>query len=162
MAENWSNLVDLCLSQAQEEKRGSLKLSSGRRTSGAFTVPQARPVLKYLPTYRLDPKLPLNKEVCEKIIQTVMDDAFENFIYSPKQSLTLCAQISEEIKNRVKSQHYDRYRYVCIVSIGEKIMQGYCSLVNFLWDAEKDGYISYVYDTPKFWGIATLYYLYYD
>ncbi|XP_053965807.1 dynein light chain Tctex-type protein 2B isoform X2 [Anastrepha obliqua] len=148
--------------ETTSEKRGSLKLSSGRRTSGAFTVPQARPVLKYLPTYRLDPKLPLNKEVCEKIIQTVMDDAFENFIYSPKQSLTLCAQISEEIKNRVKSQHYDRYRYVCIVSIGEKIMQGYCSLVNFLWDAEKDGYISYVYDTPKFWGIATLYYLYYD
>lgn len=68
-----------------------------------------QPVLKYLPTYRLDPKYPLNKEVCEKIMRAVMDNAFENFMYSPKTSLTLCAQISEEIKNRIKAQHFDRY-----------------------------------------------------
>ncbi|XP_067632524.1 dynein light chain Tctex-type protein 2B isoform X2 [Eurosta solidaginis] len=150
------------MESTQGERRGSIKQGGGRRVSVAFTVPQSRPVLKYLPSYRLEPKYPLNKEVCEKIIEAVMHKAFENFNYSPKTSLTLCAQISEEIKNRVKAQHFDRYRYVCIVSIAEKAMQGYCSLVNFLWDAEKDGYISYVHDTPNFFGIATLYYLYYD
>lgn len=41
-------------------------------------------------------------------------------------------------------------------------MQGYYSLANFLWDADKDGYLSYVIDTPKFFAVATLYYLYYD
>lgn len=41
-------------------------------------------------------------------------------------------------------------------------MQGYYSLVNFLWDADNDGYLSYTVDTPKFFAIATLYYIYYD
>lgn len=41
-------------------------------------------------------------------------------------------------------------------------MQGFNSIVNFLWDAENDGYLSYTIDTPKFFAIATLYYIYYD
>ncbi|XP_037888474.1 tctex1 domain-containing protein 1 [Glossina fuscipes] len=118
--------------------------------------------MKYLPTYRLEPKVPLNKEVCEKIIKTVMDKTFQDFVYAPKPALSLCAEVSEEIKNRVKNLNFDRYRYIVLVSIGEKLYQGYYSLVNFLWDPEKDGYLSYVYDTPKFFAVATLYYLYYD
>uniref|UniRef100_A0A1B0G4R1 Uncharacterized protein n=1 Tax=Glossina morsitans morsitans TaxID=37546 RepID=A0A1B0G4R1_GLOMM len=120
------------------------------------------PVMKYLPTYRLEPKVPLNKEVCEKIMKTVMDKMFQDFVYAPKPALSLCAEVSEEIKNRVKNLNFDRYRYIVVVSIGEKLYQGYYSLVNFLWDPEKDGYLSYVYDTPKFFAVATLYYLYYD
>lgn len=57
---------------------------------------------------------------------------------------------------------YFRYRFIVVVTIGEKLMQGYYSLANFLWDADKDGYLSYVIDTPKFFAVATLYYLYYD
>uniref|UniRef100_A0A1A9ZKW8 Uncharacterized protein n=1 Tax=Glossina pallidipes TaxID=7398 RepID=A0A1A9ZKW8_GLOPL len=100
------------------------------------------PVMKFLPTYRLEPKVPLNKEVCEKIMKTVMDKTFQDFVYAPKPALSLCAEVSEEIKNRVKNLNFDRYRYIVVVSIGEKLYQGYYSLVNFLWDPEKDGYLS--------------------
>lgn len=54
------------------------------------------------------------------------------------------------------------YRYIVIVTVGEKLYQGYNSLANFLWDAEKDGYLKYVYETPKFFAVATFYYIYYD
>ncbi|XP_037827617.1 tctex1 domain-containing protein 2 [Lucilia sericata] len=128
-----------------------------------FTVSAtAKPVMRFMPTYRMKPIRPFNKEVCEKIMKTVMDNTFGSYNYSPKSILELCAEVSEEIKNRIKSQNYDRYRYIVVVSIGEKLMQGCYSLVNFLWDADNDGYLSYTVDTPKFFAIATLYYIYYD
>ncbi|KAL9913508.1 dynein light chain Tctex-type protein 2B isoform 1-T1 [Glossina fuscipes fuscipes] len=162
-AANWTGLFKLCLKQREGDQN-----SNGHKVIRAsnfqkFTVAASpKPVMKYLPTYRLEPKVPLNKEVCEKIIKTVMDKTFQDFVYAPKPALSLCAEVSEEIKNRVKNLNFDRYRYIVLVSIGEKLYQGYYSLVNFLWDPEKDGYLSYVYDTPKFFAVATLYYLYYD
>lgn len=41
-------------------------------------------------------------------------------------------------------------------------MQGFCSMVNFLWDADKDGFVTYGIETPKFFAICTVYYLYLD
>lgn len=41
-------------------------------------------------------------------------------------------------------------------------MQGLCSMVNFLWDADKDGFVTYAIETPKFFAICTIYYLYLD
>lgn len=64
--------------------------------------------MRYMPTYRLSAIRPLNKEICEKIMKAVMDQTFSSFVYSPKTSLQLCAEVSEEIKTRVKSQNYDR------------------------------------------------------
>ncbi|XP_075168632.1 dynein light chain Tctex-type 5 isoform X2 [Haematobia irritans] len=141
-------------------------MCKGRKSqTPRFAVAAAnKPAIRYMPTYRLEAMRPLNKEICEKILKSVMDATFtdSNFTYSPKTSLQFCAQVSEEIKTRIKNKNYDRYRYIVVVTIGEKLMQGYYSLVNFLWDAEKDGYLSYVVENPKFFAVATLYYLYYD
>lgn len=56
----------------------------------------------------MQPIRPFNKEICEKIMKTVMDNTFDGFNYMPKSTLDLCAQVSEEIKNRIKNQNYDR------------------------------------------------------
>lgn len=64
--------------------------------------------MRFMPTYRMQPSKPLNKEVCEKIIKTVMDKTFEEFTYLPKSSMKLCSEVSEEIKNQIKNLHYDR------------------------------------------------------
>lgn len=55
-----------------------------------------------------------------------------------------------------------RYRYVVLVTAGELLMQGLCSMVNFLWDADKDGFVTYAIETPKYFAVCTIYYLYYD
>lgn len=64
--------------------------------------------MKYMPTYRLESKSPLNKEVCENIIKSTMNRVFDGFVYTPKPALNICAQVSEEIKNRIKALNYDR------------------------------------------------------
>uniref|UniRef100_A0A1B0CIV2 Putative dynein light chain n=1 Tax=Lutzomyia longipalpis TaxID=7200 RepID=A0A1B0CIV2_LUTLO len=115
-----------------------------------------------MPSYRMESKNPYKREKCEIIIREVVDDMLSSFVYANSDASQVCNNISEEIKSRVKTLGFDRYKLVCIVTIGEKYFQSFTSTVKFLWDTEKDGYANYVYDTPNFFAIATLYALYYD
>ncbi|XP_032590079.1 dynein light chain Tctex-type protein 2B isoform X2 [Drosophila grimshawi] len=119
--------------------------------------------IRYMPTYRLDPKNPLIKERLEIAMRTIMDKNYnEDYLFHPKQSYHLAAQVSEEIKDSIKLMDFDRYRYVVLVSVGELLMQGLCSMVNFLWDADKDGFVTYSIQTPNYFAVCTIFYLYYD
>uniref|UniRef100_A0A1B0D7R5 Dynein light chain n=1 Tax=Phlebotomus papatasi TaxID=29031 RepID=A0A1B0D7R5_PHLPP len=118
--------------------------------------------MKYMPSYRMESKNPYKREICETIIREVVNDMLSSFVYANSDASQVCNNISEEIKSRVKTLGFDRYKLVCIVTIGEKYYQSFTSTVKFLWDAEKDGYANYVYDTQHFFAIATLYALYYD
>ncbi|XP_037956384.1 dynein light chain Tctex-type protein 2B-like isoform X2 [Teleopsis dalmanni] len=139
-----------------------VSIAPRRKSNVPLTISPVKPVMKFMPTYRLESIKPLNREICEKIIKSVCDTAFATFTYSPKIALRVATEVSEEIKNRIKSHNFDRYRLICVVTIGEKCFQGYFSLLSFLWDSGKDGYISYVYDVPDFFVVITLFYLYYD
>ncbi|KAH8416106.1 hypothetical protein KR222_008344 [Zaprionus bogoriensis] len=163
-AKNWSGLVTLCLGQEREKRQvSSQRASLTKSNGGAPLAAPGKAIIRYLPTYRLDPKNPLNKERLEILMREVMNRNYhEEYLWHPKQSYSLAAQVSEEIKNSIKLMNFDRYRYIVIVTAGELLMQGLCSMVNFLWDADKDGYVSYAIETPKFFAVCTIYYLYYD
>lgn len=63
-----------------------------------------------MPSYRLDPKNPLNKERLELLMKDVMDRNYnEEYLWHPKQSYQLAAQVSEEIKNSIKLMNFDRW-----------------------------------------------------
>lgn len=65
--------------------------------------------MRYMPTYRLESKNPLNKERVENIIKAVMNRHYnDEYMFHPKHSLHMAAQVSEEIKNRIKMNNYDR------------------------------------------------------
>ncbi|XP_022233116.2 dynein light chain Tctex-type protein 2B [Drosophila obscura] len=159
-----------------KDKEGKDKAAKGERqtgsqrqsnTGGVFSpmgmAPQPKPTMRFMPTYRLEPKNPLNKEQVEIIMKTVMDKHYNDaYLFHPKHSLHMAAQISEEIKNRIKLMNYDRYRYIVLVTVGECLMQGLYSMVNFLWDAEKDGFVTYKVEQPSYYAICTTFYIYYD
>ncbi|EDW72074.1 uncharacterized protein Dwil_GK10636 [Drosophila willistoni] len=155
-------------SSRTEKQSTSQRASLSKSTMGGVTSPlglaaQQKATLRYMPTYRLEPKNPLKKERLEIIIKAVMNKSYnEEYMFHPKHSLHMAAQVSEEIKNRIKLQNFDRYRYIVIVSVGEYLMQGLYSMINFLWDAEKDGFVSYVVETPRYFAICTVFYIYYD
>ncbi|XP_043662200.1 dynein light chain Tctex-type protein 2B [Drosophila teissieri] len=143
-------------------QRGSLTKShmGVPLTMGA---PAAKPTMRFMPTYRLESKNPLNKERVENIIKAVMNRHYnDEYMFHPKHSLHMAAQVSEEIKNRIKLDNYDRYRYIVLVTVGEFLMQGLYSMVNFLWDAEKDGFVTYSVERPSYFAVCTTFYLYYD
>ncbi|XP_070066703.1 dynein light chain Tctex-type protein 2 [Drosophila virilis] len=143
--------------------------TSSQRTSltkcnvAAALDASSKATMRYMPSYRLEPKNPLNKDRLELTMRTIMNKNYnEDYLFHPRQSYHLAAQVSEEIKNSIKLLNFDRYRYVVLVTVGELLMQGLCSMVNFLWDADKDGFVTYTIETPKFVAVCTIFYLYYD
>ncbi|EDW46853.1 tctex1 domain-containing protein 1-B [Drosophila sechellia] len=143
-------------------QRGSLT-KSHMGVSLPMGAPAAKPTMRFMPTYRLESKNPLNKERVENIIKAVMNRHYnDEYMFHPKHSLHMAAQVSEEIKNRIKLDNYDRYRYIVLVTVGEFLMQGLYSMVNFLWDAEKDGFVTYSVERPSYFAVCTTFYLYYD
>lgn len=66
--------------------------------------------------------------------------------------------------HKKKSCHvfFHRYKLIVVVTIGEKYLQDVSHSVSFLWDADRDGYSSYVYERPDLFVIATLYAVYYE
>ncbi|XP_030387668.1 tctex1 domain-containing protein 1 [Scaptodrosophila lebanonensis] len=144
-------------------QRGSLTKPNITGIATPMGMPQQKPTLRYMPNYRLEPKNPLKKEWLEIAMKDVMNKNYHNeYMFHPKHSLHLAAQVSEEIKNRIKLMNYDRYRYIVLVTVGENLMQGLYAMVNFLWDAEKDGFVSHTIETPRFFALCTVYYIYYD
>ncbi|KAH8371411.1 hypothetical protein KR093_007223 [Drosophila rubida] len=163
-ARNWSGLVTLCLGQEREKRQvSSQRASLTKANVAAALCAPSKASIRYLPTYRLDPMNPLNKERLEITMKTIMHKNYnEEYLFHPKQSHHMAARVSEEIKSSIKLLNFDRYRYIVLVTVGELMTQGLCSMVNFLWDADKDGYVSYAIKTPKYFAVCTIFYLYFD
>ncbi|XP_064552186.1 dynein light chain Tctex-type 4 isoform X2 [Drosophila montana] len=163
-AQNWSGLVTLCLGQEREQRQTSSQRTSLTKSNVAAALgAPSKATVRYMPSYRLEPKNPLNKERLELTMRAIMNKNYnDDYLFHPRQSYHLAAQVSEEIKNSIKLLNFDRYRYVVLVTVGELLMQGLCSMVNFLWDADKDGFVTYTIETPKFVAVCTIFYLYYD
>ncbi|XP_055385359.1 dynein light chain Tctex-type 5-B [Condylostylus longicornis] len=163
MATNWSGFVrnfhDFFKQQQQQDQPEPLIKSYFKR--GLNNVKQT-PTMKYLPTYRLESKKPVNKETVEKMMEKVITKSFEDFQYESKAAQKLAKSVSEELKYKFKTFEFDRFRVISIVTIGEKFYQGMESMCSFLWDPNADGFVNFTYETPQYFVIATLYYIYYD
>lgn len=152
--------------EGKEKKKDKEDDKQGRNSignaMGALTV-QVKPAARYAPNYRLEPKNPLRKERLELIVKDEMNKNYnDEYTFHPKYSLHMAAQVSEDIKTRIKALNFDRYRYIVLITVGEYLMQGLYSLANFLWDAEKDGYVNYTIETPKFFAVCSVFYIYFD
>jgi hypothetical protein len=117
----------------------------------------------YEPTFQFESKKPFDPIIVEEI----MADAIENFMpryhFENKKSARLALNMSEEIKSRVKMCNFDRYRIICHVMVGEKLMQSYIVKSGHIWDNKRDGFVSYVYDqNARFYLLATVYAIYFE
>lgn len=134
------------------------RVSSVRR----FTAFSRQPTLRFQPTYRLEPKRPFKHDDCYSILQNLIEFNLQNYVYNPKTASRLCLYLSEEIKIRVKKLDFDRFKIICVVTIGQKYHQEYKSVVKFLWDANRDGYANFVYDSTNLFCNGTIYAVYYE
>lgn len=69
---------------------------------------QHNSLVRFMPTYRLEPKHPFNAEKCEKILKTAIEAALEEFEYSTEAANQLAFDLSENILVQVKKLNYDR------------------------------------------------------
>ncbi|XP_037036557.1 tctex1 domain-containing protein 1-like [Bradysia coprophila] len=121
-----------------------------------------RPGPRYQPTYCLEPKVPFDKFECERLMATVINEAMLGFQFEAEEAETMSEKLSKEILQKVKNLTYDRYKFVCVVTLGEKYMQGYCDIFKCLWDMSKDSFAIYLYDTATLFVSAVLFAVYFD
>ncbi|CAF3697166.1 unnamed protein product [Rotaria socialis] len=108
------------------------------------------------------PSRPFNinevKEMLEQRIQQVIDRQYE---YDCDKCTQLSKDISQIIKDAMKSLNYDRYKYVIQVVIGNCQDENVMMTCRCLWDVETDNYASYVYSNTKIFCAVTVFGLYY-
>lgn len=63
-------------------------------------------------TFRLEPKVPYNRDKCDLVLKEVIDTAMEEYQYNAKQAPIMCNGLAEEIKKRVKDLGLDRWAYI--------------------------------------------------
>lgn len=105
------------------------------------------------PTFRLEPKRPLNLECINLILKRTADIAVANNAlerFSLKQANHFCPSLAHEIQLRLRGEQFDRYRFIAIVNFVEKKNQCSMAKMGFMWDATLDQWASYVIENQFF------------
>ncbi|XP_077981554.1 dynein light chain Tctex-type 5-B-like [Glandiceps talaboti] len=123
---------------------------------------QRKPKLLYENSYRMEPTKKFISDRVEPVIQAVLEENLASEKYDGEKCSLLSKTISQEIKLRIKDLHYDRFKIVCTVSIGEKKSQDVLIGSRCVWDQERDDFASASYTNSSLFAIAVVYALYYE
>ncbi|XP_041984729.1 dynein light chain Tctex-type 5-like [Aricia agestis] len=116
----------------------------------------------YQPTYQLTSKKPFNVEDVQKILKRIVDSELEVVEYSDKVVPELCITLSENIRNTIKEENYDRYRIIVAVTIGQRRQQSVHIYQSFLWDHERDRFVSHNFENAQIYANVVVYGIYFD
>ncbi|XP_044747208.1 dynein light chain Tctex-type protein 2B [Coccinella septempunctata] len=116
---------------------------------------------RYMNTYKLDSEKPFNPEKVKKILEEILLEALEG-PYDEVKCPLKAKQASAAIRAKVKELEFDRYKLVCLVTIGEKHNQDVMIACRFLWDVERDRFAMFSHETSHVFGVALCFGLYYE
>uniref|UniRef100_A0A8C8AGI7 T-complex-associated-testis-expressed 3 n=1 Tax=Otus sunia TaxID=257818 RepID=A0A8C8AGI7_9STRI len=126
----------------------------------AFKANRAK--IRYANTYRLESHNKFRDYLVRDRAQAILTNKLQQDKYDGVSSPSLCASISEEILKAVKELDFDRYKYVVSVLIVEKAGQAMNVASRWVWDAQRDTWVSAKYETETFIALALVMACYYD
>ncbi|XP_042673327.1 dynein light chain Tctex-type protein 2 isoform X1 [Centrocercus urophasianus] len=118
--------------------------------------------IKYLNTYRLEPYNKFQDQLVRDKAQAILTSKLQQAKYDADSSPSLCASLSEEILKATKEMGFDRYKYVVTVLIVEKAGQAINVASRWVWDVQRDTWISAKYETATFIALALITACYYE
>ncbi|XP_010021549.1 PREDICTED: tctex1 domain-containing protein 3, partial [Nestor notabilis] len=118
--------------------------------------------IRYANTYRLEPYNRVRDYLVRNKAQAILMSKLQQDEYDGASSLSLCASISEEILKAVKELNFDRYKYVVSVLIVEKANQAMNVASRWVWDVQRDTWVSAEYETKTFFALALVVACYYE
>ncbi|XP_010219359.1 PREDICTED: tctex1 domain-containing protein 3 [Tinamus guttatus] len=121
-----------------------------------------RTKIRYANTYRLEPYNKFQDYVVRKKAQEILTNKLQETKYDGVSSPSLCASISEEILTAMKELGYDRYKYVVSVLIVEKAGQAINVASRWVWDVQRDTWVSAKCETETFIALALIMACYYE
>lgn len=116
-------------------------------------------------TYRMAPRPDekFNSTAAERIMSGVMQSYLDGEKYDKFLCTNIAKNLADVIKDRMKDQNFSqRYKYVCVVSIGQKKDQGMAVSSRCVWNTETDNYASATFSKGDLLAVATLYACYFE
>ncbi|KAM6432643.1 dynein light chain Tctex-type protein 2 [Rhynochetos jubatus] len=133
---------------------------SVKAKSLAFKANRAK--IRYANTYRLESRNQFRDYLVRDKAQEILTNKLQQAKYDGVASPSLCASISEEILKAVKELDFDRYKYVVSVLIVEKAGQAMNVASRWVWDVQKDTWVSAKCETETFIALALVMACYYE
>lgn len=147
------------ISTASGKQGGAMGLMASRRFARKLfgralekresTIGDAPPPVNYEPTYRMGPKQKFETSPVLDIVKEVIDGRLEGMKYSARLTPNINKVLSDEIKDKVKTLKYDRYKIIVVVTIGEKKGQGVMASSRCSWDDKTDNFVSHTFQNKQ-------------
>lgn len=114
--------------------------------------------LKMENTYKIKPDNFFLTGKARVIIREVLERHLRNKSYNAEESKRLSAEISDEIKRKVKAEApVERYKFVCVVWIGQQRGQGVHISSRCLWNAHFDNFAQESYGNDHLFAQASIF-----
>ena len=114
--------------------------------------------LKMENTYKIKPDNFFLPGQARMIIRNVLERHLRNKLYNAEESKRLSAEISDEIKRKVKAEApVERYKFVCVVWIGQQLGQGVHISSRCLWNAHFDNFAQESYGNDHLFAQASIF-----
>lgn len=92
-------------------------------------------------TYKMEPDDLFLSGKARVIIHNVLEEHLKSKMYTADDSKRWSVEISEEIKRKIKAEEpLERYKFVCVVWIGQQLGQGIHITSRCLWNAHFDNF----------------------
>ena len=141
-------------------KKATRKLST--RPSSALSKFELEMVHSKQPTYRMEPLRPFNGDAVFSTMEKTVLRRMKGFQYSPDISSVITKLLTDEIKDAVKELKFDRYKIVCLVSIGQRQGQGVKICSRCAWDISCDNHCTYTWNNDNVFCTASVFGLYHE
>lgn len=146
---------------------GGMRMS--KRNSISSTVDHyahahSQPVPRLENSYRLGPGdgQKFNVSKVQKLVNDILSNHLENVRYEPSKCKEMVQLLSEEIKTRVKSIVYKRYKLIVNLTIGQNTGNSIVIASRSLWNAETDNGCTVQYKNNSLFAVAVIFATYYD
>ena len=114
------------------------------------------------PTYRMEPRIRFDVKQVRDCIEDIVSARMKGFQYSPSLAGKMTKLLTEDIKERVKEFNFERYKIVCVVSVGQTKGQGLRVTSRCTWDISTDNHCTYTWTNSQVFCTATVFGLYHD
>ena len=114
------------------------------------------------PTYRMEPVKKFETDKVKEAIQRVVEERLSGFEYSAKRCALMSRVLTEEIREKVKELRNERYKIVCMVTMGQKKGQGLRLGSRCVWDHNVDNHVTYNWQDENSFCSVTVFGVYHE
>ena len=157
-----SSLFTLASFSQQQKKKDTTSTSVFALRQETNAEKRRAPRLIFENTYQLEPYVKFESEKVKPIINSVLESNLKDEVYDHTSLQQMVLTLTEIIKNRVKDLNYQRYKIVCMVSIGELKNQGLRMGSRCCWDAKWDTFAMGSFTNKNLFATGIVWGVYYE